>query len=67
MLAMKKRCEAEEQELRGVSDHGFIHSIYLRDPNGYVIELAARIEGDANAFDKTAAHDALTRWQQHKS
>ena len=26
-------------ETRGVSDHGFIHSIYFRDPNGYVIEL----------------------------
>ena len=28
-------------ETRGIADHGFIHSIYFRDPNGYVIELAA--------------------------
>ena len=28
-------------ESRGISDHGFIHSIYFRDPNGYVIELTA--------------------------
>ena len=28
-------------ETRGVSDHGFIESIYLRDPNGYVIELTS--------------------------
>ena len=28
-------------ETRGISDHGFIHSIYFRDPNGYVIELTA--------------------------
>ena len=27
-------------ETRGIIDHGFIKSIYLRDPNGYVIELA---------------------------
>ena len=26
-------------ETRGISDHGFIKSIYFRDPNGYVIEL----------------------------
>ena len=35
-------------ETRGISDHDFIHSIYFRDPNGYVIELTA----------KTATHDA---------
>ena len=27
-------------ETRGIIDHGFIKSIYFRDPNGYVIELA---------------------------
>ncbi|MDC3024063.1 VOC family protein [Alphaproteobacteria bacterium] len=26
-------------ETRGISDHGFIKSVYFRDPNGYVIEL----------------------------
>ena len=29
-------------ETRGVSDHDFIHSIYFRDPNGYVIELTVK-------------------------
>ena len=29
-------------ETRGVSDHGFIDSIYFRDPNGYVVELTAK-------------------------
>jgi len=47
--AMLQRCRAAGLEARGISDHGFIRSLYLRDPNGYVIELAAR----------TAAHDAL--------
>lgn len=67
MLAMKGKCEATGLDVRGVSDHGFIHSIYLRDPNGYVIELAARIEGADTAFDCDAAHAALASWQQHKS
>ena len=31
-----------EMECRGISDHGFIDSIYFRDPNGYVIELTAK-------------------------
>ena len=29
-------------ETRGVSHHGFIDSIYFRDPNGYVVELTAK-------------------------
>ncbi len=28
--------------MRGPSDHGFIESIYFRDPSGYVIELTAK-------------------------
>ncbi|HEY8252000.1 MAG TPA: VOC family protein, partial [Burkholderiales bacterium] len=36
-------------ETRGITDHGFIHSIYLRDPNGYVIELTAKTPGHAEA------------------
>ena len=32
-------------ETRGISDHGFIDSIYFRDPNGYVIELTAKRAG----------------------
>ena len=39
---MKAKGEAAGIDTRGVSDHGFIDSIYFRDPNGYVIELAAK-------------------------
>jgi len=31
--------------VRAVSAHKFIRSIYFRDPNGYVIELAAKVRG----------------------
>lgn len=37
--AMFAKGKAAGIETRGISDHGFIHSIYFRDPNGYVIEL----------------------------
>ncbi|MEO7034580.1 MAG: VOC family protein [Polyangiaceae bacterium] len=40
LLAMVEEGERRGIETRGVSDHGFIHSVYLRDPNGYVVELA---------------------------
>lgn len=56
-------------ETRGVSDHGFIQSIYFRDPNGYVIELAAKTgKGEAASLDeaKAAAHSALEDWQASK-
>jgi catechol 2,3-dioxygenase-like lactoylglutathione lyase family enzyme len=52
-------------EVRGISDHGFIHSIYLRDPDGYVIELTARV-GDLDQDDTAAAdaHRTLAAWSE---
>src|SRR5258705_11545529 len=42
MLAKGKKAGIET---RGISDHHFIRSIYFRDPNGYVIELTAKVAG----------------------
>jgi len=55
---------------RGIADHGFVHSIYFRDPNGYVIELAARTgKGEVQNLEEAgaAAHRALGEWQSSKS
>ena len=55
---------------RGIADHGFVHSIYFRDPNGYVIELAARTgigEGQSLEEASAAAHRALGDWQSSKN
>ncbi|MGH1358893.1 MAG: VOC family protein [Burkholderiaceae bacterium] len=50
-------------EVRGPSDHGFIHSIYFRDPNGYVVELTAPVDsGKQAAFDPVRAREALDTW-----
>ena len=57
-------------ETRGISDHGFVHSIYFRDPNGYVIELAARTDkGQSEDLEDAtrAAHRALADWQTTKN
>ncbi len=55
-------------ETRGVSDHGFIHSIYFRDPNGYIVELAARMPDHDRAMDPSSneARAILDRWQAAK-
>lgn len=65
MLAKGK---AQGIDTRGVSDHQFIHSIYFRDPNGYVIELCAKLPGHDSALNPAlnGARAKLDRWTQAK-
>ena len=65
---MYAKGKAEGREVRGVSDHHFIRSIYFRDPNGYVIELAAKVAGhDSDLNPKTnKARARLEDWQASK-
>lgn len=67
--AMYKRGRQEGREVRGISDHKFIRSIYFRDPNGYVIELAAKVPGHEAAMDprKSRAREILDGWQSAKA
>jgi catechol 2,3-dioxygenase-like lactoylglutathione lyase family enzyme len=66
--AMFERGKREGREVRGISDHKFIHSIYFRDPNGYVIELTAKVPGHESAMDprKSRAREILDGWQADK-
>jgi catechol 2,3-dioxygenase-like lactoylglutathione lyase family enzyme len=66
---MRARAMAAGIETRGISDHGFIHSIYFRDPNGYVIELAARMPGHDEAMDpaRNEARALLDRWRADRA
>ncbi len=61
---MFEKGKAAGIETRGVSDHGFCHSIYFRDPNGYVVELAAPV-GEPPS-DTAAARRVLDDWQARK-
>ncbi len=55
-------------ETRGISDHGFIDSIYFRDPNGYVIELTAKQPNhNHNMGSRKDAHAILDRWSTEKT
>ena len=64
LAQMLEKGRAAGIETRGITDHGFIHSIYLRDPNGYVIELTAKTKAHADALDpsKNGAREKLARW-----
>jgi catechol 2,3-dioxygenase-like lactoylglutathione lyase family enzyme len=66
---MLAKGRAQGVETRGVSDHGFIDSIYFRDPNGYVIELTTKREGHDAAMDPAhnEARAILDRWQSEKA
>lgn len=69
LMAMFEKGKAIGIETRGISDHGFIDSIYFRDPNGYVIELTAKRDDHDRAMDpKTnGARAKLDAWQANKA
>jgi len=66
---MMAKGKAAAIETRGIADHDFIHSIYFRDPNGYVIELTAKQPHHATATDptKNRARSKLDQWQAEKT
>ena len=65
---MLDKGRAQGIETRGISEHGFIRSIYFRDPSGYVVELTAKRPGHDEAMDPSAnqARAKLDRWQAAK-
>ncbi len=64
LAQMMAKGKAQGIDTRGVSDHGFIHSIYFRDPNGYVIELTAKMPDHDREMDpsQNGAREKLNRW-----
>lgn len=56
-------------ESRGIAHHGFVESVYFRDPNGYVIELTARLPNHNEAVDpaRNGAREKLAKWQANKA
>ncbi|MEX2615801.1 MAG: VOC family protein [Alphaproteobacteria bacterium] len=56
-------------ETRGVADHDFIHSIYFRDPNGYVIELSVKLPNHDEAMNPATngARRILDEWTAQRA
>jgi catechol 2,3-dioxygenase-like lactoylglutathione lyase family enzyme len=69
LQVMLEKGKAAGQHVRGPVDHEFIHSIYFRDPNGYVIELTAKTADHDEAMDprKNRARELLDAWQAQKA
>ena len=60
---MLEKARSEGVEVRGPVDHGFVRSIYMRDPNGYVVELTARYRcpaGDHGSGDLEATRGSCS-------
>jgi len=68
LRAMLAKGKASGIETRGIADHGFLESIYFRDPNGYVIELTCKKPGHDEATDPASngARRKLDDWQASK-
>ncbi|HTV88891.1 MAG TPA: VOC family protein [Stellaceae bacterium] len=66
--AMLAKGRAEGREVRGPVDHGFVRSIYFRDPNGYIVELTTSTGVHQEIMDPALSkpHEALARWQETK-
>ena len=66
---MLEKARSEGVEVRGPVDHGFVRSIYMRDPNGYVVELTASTGVWQEIMDPAISkpHEALARWQATKA
>ena len=64
----KSKLEAGGVEVLGVTDHGFVNSIYFFDPNGVRLELTTRTaSADYLGKAQTKARAALDAWTQEKA
>jgi catechol 2,3-dioxygenase-like lactoylglutathione lyase family enzyme len=68
LATMFEKGRAAGIETRGIADHGFIESIYFRDPNGYVIELTSPTAEapEILARGESEAASVLSDWQATK-
>jgi catechol 2,3-dioxygenase-like lactoylglutathione lyase family enzyme len=67
LLLAKQRLEAAGVDVVGVTDHGFINSIYFFDPNGIRLELTVQLQPtrrDSAALSKTRSQ--LDAWNARK-
>ena len=69
LLDMYAKGKTAGRHVRGPVDHGFIYSIYFRDPNGYVVELSAPIgmnDPKAKEETKIKGRSTLASWSSRK-
>ena len=65
--AAKARLEDAGVEVLGITDHGFVKSIYFFDPNGIRLELTCRMTGEEEMAEKAAeARAGLDAWMARR-
>lgn len=63
----KRKLESAGVEVLGVTDHGFVRSIYFFDPNGIRLELTVDMsEGPVSESDRAIARRKLDDWSVEK-
>ena len=66
--AARDRLAAAGLDVKGVTDHDFINSIYFFDPNGVRLELTVRTKDEEHMGDAAKhAHEKLAAWTQQKA
>ena len=64
----KRRLQDAGVEVLGVTDHGFVRSIYFFDPNGIRLEFTVDMEEEkASPAAIDEAHARLQAWNQEKA
>lgn len=68
VIAAKERLQAAGVDVLGMTDHGFVQSIYFFDPNGIRLELTAETatKEQARVF-REQAHRNLSDWTKRKA
>ena len=65
---MKAHLESHGIPVLGITDHGFVKSIYFFDPNGFRLEFTANSSTDAElAAYRQSAHAQLADWVREKA
>ena len=65
LITAKERLEAQGSDVLGITDHGFVKSIYFFDPNNIRLELTCRIAGKSELAEKASqAHARLAEWNR---
>lgn len=68
LAAAKSRLEEAGVDVLGVTDHGFVRSIYFKDPNGIRLELTTDMEDEnVSESDRMRARQALDSWLAEKA
>lgn len=65
---MKRRLEAAGVDVIGVTDHGFVKSIYFFDPNGFRLEFTVPTgSSEQHAEYQAGARAKIDQWSREKA